>query len=103
MDWITSDRTVLLTIVCTAAATYGLRISGLLMAEHLPSKGRFKAFMDALPGTLLLALIAPGLVASGIFGGIGAVCTAVCTYKTGNVFLSMLVGVIIVAVSRQVM
>lgn len=101
MEWITSDTTVFLTIVFSALATYGLRISGLLLAERLPTKGRFKAFMDALPGTLLLSLIAPGVAASGLFGGIGAFCTAVCTYKTGNVFISMIVGVVIVAVSRQ--
>jgi len=59
--------------------------------------------MDALPGTLLLSLIAPGIAASGVFGGIAALCTAVCTYKTGNVFLSMIVGLTVVAVSRQFM
>ena len=85
-----------------AAATYCLRIGGLLMAERLPDSGRVKVFMDALPGTLLLALIAPGLAASGVWGGIAALCTAWCTHKTGNVFLAMIVGMGIVAVSRQV-
>lgn len=95
------NLTVLLTIICAALVTYGLRIGGLLLSERLPSQGRFKVFMDALPGTLLLSLIAPGIAASGIWGGVAALCTAGCTYKTGNVFLAMIVGVGIVAISRQ--
>ncbi|WP_022667547.1 AzlD family protein [Desulfospira joergensenii] len=98
---ITDNFTVLFTIICAALVTYGLRIGGLLLSERLPSTGRFKIFMDALPGTLLLSLIAPGIAASGIWGGIAALCTAGCTYKTGNVFLSMIIGVGIVALSRQ--
>ena len=81
---ITNDITVLLTILFAALATYILRIGGLLLAERLPSKGRFKLFMDALPGTLLLSLIAPGVAAAGILGGAAALATAVCTHKTGN-------------------
>ena len=97
----TDNLAVFLTIICAALVTYGLRIGGLLLSERLPSQGRFKVFMDALPGTLLLSLIAPGIAASGVWGGVAALCTAGCTYKTGNVFLSMIVGVGIVALSRQ--
>lgn len=101
MNWITTDTSIFLTIVFSALATYSLRIGGLLMAERLPDSGRMKVFMDALPGTLLLSLIAPGLAASGMWGGVAAICTAWCTYKTGNVFLAMIVGMGIVAASRQ--
>ena len=94
------ESLVFITIVCAALVTYALRIGGLLLSERLPATGRFKAFMDALPGTLLLALIAPGIAASGIWGGVAALATAVCTRKTGNVFLAMLVGVGIVAAGR---
>ncbi len=97
------DPRVFITIICAALVTYGLRLGGLLLSERLPSTGRFKVFMDALPGTLLLALIAPGILAAGLWGTIAALCTAAITHKTGNVFLSMIVGVAIVAVSRQVM
>ena len=98
---ITDDITVFIVIICSAAVTYGLRIGGLLLSERLPTSGGFSAFMDALPGTLLVSLIAPGIAASGFWGGVAALCTAVCTYKAGNVFLAMSLGVAIVAVSRQ--
>ena len=101
MELISNDTTIIFTIICSAIVTYSLRIGGLLLSERLPETGRFRVFMDALPGTLLLSLIAPGIASSGIYGGVAAIFTAGCTYKTGNVFLSMIIGVGIVALSRQ--
>ncbi len=101
MELIGNDTMVLYTIICSALVTYGLRIGSLLLAERLPSSRRFKVFMDALPGTLLVSLIAPGIAASGVWGAVAALCTAGYTYKTGNVFFAMIVGVGIVALSRQ--
>lgn len=90
-----------LTILAAALVTYGLRLGGLLLAGRLPSKGRFKLFMDALPGTILLSLIIPAALASGIWGWLATLCTALCSIKTGNVFLSMVIGVAIVALARN--
>lgn len=90
-----------LTILAAALATYVLRLGGLLMAGRLPKTGRFKKFMDALPGTILLSLIVPAALAAGFWGWIATLCTAICSLRTGNVFLSMVVGVVIVAVSRH--
>ncbi|MGD9210677.1 MAG: AzlD domain-containing protein [Desulfobacteraceae bacterium] len=94
------DLQVLLTIVCAALVTYGLRSGGLLLADRLPVSKRLKSFMDALPGAILLSLIAPGVFSFGVLGGVATLCTAVCTYKTRNVFLAMVTGMIIVAVGR---
>jgi uncharacterized membrane protein len=95
------NAAVFLTIGFAAILTYSLRFGGLMLASKLPNSGRWKRFMDALPGTILLSLIAPGIVSAGFWGGIGALATAVCAYKTKNVILSMLLGVAIVALHRQ--
>ncbi len=88
-------------VICAAAlVTYGLRLGGLLLAGRLPKTGRFKKFMDALPGTILLSLIIPAALAGGVWSWVATVCTAICSLKTGNVFISMLLGVAIVAGSR---
>ncbi len=97
-----TDMTVLLIIGLSAILTYGLRVGGLLLGSRLPRSGRFKKFMDALPGTILLSLVAPGIISAGFWGCVAALCTAICTYKTKNVFLSMLVGMTIVAVHRHI-
>ncbi|SMC22957.1 Uncharacterized membrane protein [Desulfacinum hydrothermale DSM 13146] len=79
-------------IVAAALVTYGLRLGGLLLSSRLPRGGRSRAFMEALPGTLLVALVAPGILAAGPSGIVAATCTAAVSLKNGNVFLAMLVG-----------
>lgn len=95
------DILIWLTIFGAAAVTYTLRIGGLLLAGKLPRTGRFKRFMDALPGTILLSLIVPAAIAAGPIGWIATLCTGLCSLKTGNIFLSMIVGIVIVAVGRM--
>lgn len=96
------DILVWLTIFGAAGVTYSLRIGGLLLAQRLPKTGRFKRFMDALPGTILLSLIVPAALAAGPIGWLATICTGLCSLKTGNVFLSMIVGIVIVAGGRSV-
>ena len=88
-------------IALAAAVTYGVRLGGLLLAERLPKTGRFRCFMDALPGTILLSLIVPAALAAGPWGWIATLASALCSLKTGNVFVSMLTGVAIIAASRH--
>lgn len=92
---------VYLVIGAAALVTYALRFGGLLLAGRLPRTGRFKRFMDALPGTILLSLIAPAALAGGMWSWIATGATAFCSLKTGNVFVSMILGVAIVALSRH--
>ena len=89
-------------IACAALATYGLRLGGLLLSERLPKNGGFKKFMEALPGTILLSLVAPGIVSAGVLGGTAAFATALCAWKTKNVFAAMVVGMGIVAIGRLI-
>lgn len=100
MNELSPDLGVWLTIVFAALVTYSLRISGLLLASRLPRKGRFKKFMDALPGTILLSLIVPAALAAGPIGWLATLLTGLSSLKTGNVFISMLVGIVIVATGR---
>lgn len=92
---------VWIAIGLAAIVTYSLRVGGLLLAGRLPDSGRFRKFMDALPGAILLSLVAPGIISAGFWGCAAALCTGLCTYKTGNVFLSMMIGMGIIVVQRQ--
>lgn len=94
------NHTVLLVIAAAALVTYSLRLGGLLLAGRLPKTGRFKKFMDALPGTILLSLIIPTAIAAGLWGWVATACTAICSLRTGNIFTSMLLGMGIIAASR---
>jgi uncharacterized membrane protein len=95
-----SDLTIPLAIAGAALVTYGLRLGGLLLAGRLPRNGHFRRFMEALPGTIMLSLVAPGIVSAGPLGGFAALATALCAWKSGNVFASMMLGMAIVAGGR---
>ncbi len=95
-----SHLAVALAIAGAALVTYAFRIGGLLLSEKLPATGRFKDFMEALPGTILVALVAPGILAAGFWGCLAALASALLVWKTGNVFVAMLSGMIIVAGAR---
>lgn len=95
-----TDLSIALAITGAALATYSLRLGGLLLAGRLPKNGGFKRFMEALPGTILLSLVAPGIFSAGMLGGVAALATALCAWKTRNVLLAMVVGMGIVAAGR---
>ena len=97
-----NDVTIILAIIGAALVTYGLRLGGLLLASRLPQNGGFRRFMDALPGTILLSLVAPGIVSAGPLGGFAAAATALCAWKTKNVLAAMVVGMTIVAMGRWI-
>ncbi len=94
------DRLLILAIAGAALVTYALRFGGLLLSEKLPRTGAFKIFLEALPGTILISIVMPGIMAAGIWGWIAAGLTALLARKTGNTFVAMLAGVAVVALSR---
>ena len=98
-----TDATIFMAIAGAAMATYSLRLGGLLLAERLPRNRGFKRFMETLPGTILLALVAPGIISAGLLGGMAALATALCAWKTRNVLAAMMVGMAMVATGRALM
>ena len=96
------DHHVLVGMAIGGAAlmTYGLRLGGLLLSEKLPRTGSFKIFLEALPGTILISLVMPGIMAAGAWGWLAAALTAFLARRTGNVFIAMLAGVMVVALVR---
>jgi uncharacterized membrane protein len=95
-----TDLSIALSIAGAALATYSLRLGGLLLAERLPKNGGFNRFMETLPGTILLSLVAPGIFSAGMIGGVAALATALFAWRTKNVLFAMLVGMGLVAAGR---
>ena len=87
-SWTSVDITILLAIAGAAMVTYGLRLGGLMLADRLPKNGGFRRFMETLPGTILLSLVAPGIVSAGVLGAMAALATALCALKTRNILAS---------------
>jgi uncharacterized membrane protein len=99
--WIVNFDT-LLAIIGMAAVTYILRSTGLLLVEVLPTQGRWARALHSLSGTVLLAIIAPAIVATGWIGLPATVLTIITTLITRNALAAMLVGVTVVSFGRMV-
>ena len=92
----------LLAIIAASVITYSFRLGGLLLAERLPRSGPLRAFLDALPGTILVALVVPSALNSGWQGLIGVAACLTVYFKTKNLLLTMFSGVLTVYLIRQI-
>ncbi len=61
----------LLTILGMGAVTYATRIGGFWLLGRVTPTKRVEAWMRAIPGAVLVSLIAPALLASGVVGFVG--------------------------------
>lgn len=59
------DPTVLAAILAMGLATYVTRLIGWLLASRLVLAGRTKAAVEAIPGCMLVSVIAPMLLLAG--------------------------------------
>lgn len=96
------DPVTLVTILGMAAVTFGLRLSGLLLADRLPRGGRWARALESLSGTVLMAIVAPAVVALGWVGLCAAGTTLLALRLSGNVLVAMAVGAGTVAAARQI-
>ncbi|NJM29278.1 MAG: hypothetical protein HC855_03375 [Rhizobiales bacterium] len=69
------DGLTLLAIAGMALATYATRVSGYLLLGGVTVRGRLKAALDALPPAILVSVIAPTVVATGLAESIAAAIT----------------------------
>ena len=84
---------VLLTILGMALVTYATRASGLWLLARVRPSPRLAAGLRHLPGTMLVALLAPTVLARSRAETLAAVVTVLTAARTGNVPLAMLAGV----------
>ncbi len=95
-----ADWTVWAVIGLSALVTFSFRFGGLSLAQRLPQKGPVKKGLDALPGCILISLVAPGVLHTGPWGLVGALAAAGLTIATKNVFIAMAAAMAIVAGAR---
>jgi len=88
-------------IALASAATYMLRVGGLLLAGWLPEGGRVGRALKALPGTILISLVAPAFFADGVIGFAGGAVVIAIAFKSKNIFAAMAAGMLVVALGRQ--
>lgn len=89
-----------MTLLGLGAASYAIRLGGVLLAGRLPQTGRWARGMEALPGCLIISLVALMMLEGGkVEWGAGGV-VFLCALVTRNLALSLLVGMAVVALLR---
>ncbi len=92
----------LLTITGMALITYLTRVSGLWLMSHVTLSRRIETWLGYIPGTVIVAIIAPTVFSTGLAEAGAALVTLLVAARTRNVLLSMIIGVVAVVVLRLV-
>ena len=84
----------LMAILGMGLATYATRISGLLLMRGVVVKGRMKAALDAMPPSVLMAVITPTVLMTGKAETIAAVITAIAAMLRLPLLATIVIGVV---------
>lgn len=90
-----------LIITGLAAATFIIRLSGILIGQRLPQGGPWARALNALPGSLIIALVSVSLLSGGPKEWIAGAIAAVTAILTRNLPLTMIAGILSVWLLRQ--
>ena len=95
--------TTLLAIIGMGVATYLTRLSGFYLLRGLNLSGPMKAALDALPPAVLMAVIAPMILATGPAETIAAAITAVAAFFRLPLAVTIVIGIVSVVALRAVL
>lgn len=88
------------TVLGLGAASYAIRLGGFFLALRLPQSGAWARGLDALPGCLIMALVALMMIKGGVIEWVAGLIALLVAAKTRNLPISMLAGVSVVASLR---
>ncbi len=94
------DPLVLLTILLMAFTIYATRAMGFWLASRLSLSGRAETWMNHVPGSILVSIVAPTVLAGGLAEALAAVAVVLVAVRTGSLPLAMGAGVASVLVLR---
>ncbi len=94
------DPQTLLTILLMALATYATRAGGLWLASRLTLSDRMEAWLDHIPGAILVSLVAPTILTSGFAEALAALAVILVALRTGSLPVAMVTGVGVVLMLR---
>jgi uncharacterized membrane protein len=87
-------------IILMALATYATRAGGLWLASRFDLSERVGAWLDQIPGAILVSLVAPTVLTGGIAEALAALAVLIVASRTGSLLAAMLTGVGAVVVLR---
>lgn len=96
------NPTVALTIAGMAGVTYLTRVGGIWVMNRMTIGPRLAAWLKALPGTILISIVAPAVIGAGVAEGISGAITTVVAWRSRSIVVAMAVGVASVWCLRMV-
>jgi len=87
-------------IVLMPLATYATRAGGLWLASRFELSERAGAWLDQIPGAILVSLVAPAVLTGGPAEALAAVAVVLVAIRTGSLPAAMVVGVVAVVALR---
>lgn len=95
------DPITLLAISLMALATYITRAGGLYLASRFDLSERAGAWLEAIPGAILVSLVAPAVLTGGFAEALAALAVVIVAARTGSLPAAMVTGVVAVVVLRS--
>jgi branched chain amino acid efflux pump len=98
-----NETLTLVTILGMALVTYATRAGGFWLMGLVTPSPRIEAWLRQIPGTVLVAIVAPTVLASSLAETLAALATVLVAIRTKNVLAAMLVGVAAVFLLRLIL
>jgi uncharacterized membrane protein len=92
----------LFAIVLMAITTYATRAGGLWLASRFDLSERAGAWLDQIPGAILVSLVAPAVLTGGPAEALAALAVVVVAVRTASLPAAMVTGVVAVVVLRVI-
>jgi uncharacterized membrane protein len=91
---------VWIAIIAMAVVTYAVRAGGFLLMGYVPLTGRVRAFLNALPGAVVVAIILPIAVHGGVAAATAVTVALVVMVWARNDLIAVVCGVATAALVR---
>lgn len=92
----------LLAILVMAITTFLMRAGGYWLMAHVPLTARVRRMLEALPGSIVTAIVLPIVINVGPAALLATVAAAVVMILRRNEFLAVVTGVAVAALARSV-
>jgi uncharacterized membrane protein len=95
-----NETLTLITILGMALVTYATRAGGFWLMGLVTPSPRIEAWLRQIPGAVLVAIVAPTVLASSLAETLAALATVLVAIRTKNVLAAMVIGVAAVFLLR---
>lgn len=89
-----------LIIIGLALLTFIIRLSGIVLGRRIPQSGPWVRALQALPGSLLIALVTVSVVSGGWLEWLAAAIALGVAIVTNSLPITMLVGIVSIYLLR---